>query len=278
MEKSTNKVAILGVPLDFNSSHLRGPALAPQYIRDALNSGSMNWCAENGIDLKKIYSWKDVGDIDCKDKYLAFQKIESLITHQLRDKYKVLTLGGDHSITYPVISAYGRVYPDLTILHFDAHPDLYDELDGNPFSHACPFARILEEDLISRLVQLGIRTINPLQKAQIDKYNVEVVEMKDWQDNLGQIQDLNLQGPVYISFDMDALDPSVAPGVSHHEPGGFRMRQVLKVLQSLEVDIVGADIVEYNPKQDINNMTAYVAAKLFKELLVKMTCENIPIQ
>jgi arginase family enzyme len=107
---------------------------------------------------------------------------------------------------------------------------------------------------------------------------VEVVEMKDWQDNLGQIQDLNLQGPVYISFDMDALDPSVAPGVSHHEPGGFRMRQVLKVLQSLEVDIVGADIVEYNPKQDINNMTAYVAAKLFKELLVKMTCENIPIQ
>jgi len=262
-------VSVLGIPLDFNSSHLRGTASAPRKIRDALNSGSMNWCAENGLDIKKNFDWKDIGDIDCKDEHLAFQKIESMVSYQLGDKHKVLSLGGDHSITYPIMSAYARHYPELTILHFDAHPDLYDELDGNPFSHACPFARIMEENLASRLIQLGIRTINPHQREQIERFNVEVLEMKDW-SGLESIDELNIQGPVYLSFDLDALDPSVAPGVSHHEPGGFMVRQVLDVIQDLSVEVVGADIVEYNPIQDINNMTAYVGAKLFKEILAKM--------
>lgn len=268
MDETHNKVAILGIPLDYNSSHHKGPALAPQKIRDALNSGSMNWCAEDEINLKKILSWKDVGDIDVSDEIMAFQKIESLVLHQLNDEHKVLTLGGDHSITYPIISAYSSVYPDLTILHFDAHPDLYDELLGNPFSHACPFARIMEEKLAARLIQVGIRTINPHQREQIDRFGVEVIQMKDWKDN--SLEQLNIKGPLYISFDIDALDPSVAPGVSHYEPGGFTVRQVLNVIQGLSVEVVGADIVEYNPKQDINDMTAFVGAKLFKEILSKM--------
>lgn len=263
------QVALLGIPLDFNSSHLRGTALGPQKIRDALNSGSMNWCAENGVDLKKNYNWKDLGDIECGDEYLAFQKIESLVMHQLREGNKVLTLGGDHSITYPILSAYARIYPDITILHFDAHPDLYDELDGNPFSHACPFARIMEENLAKRLIQVGIRTINPHQRDQIERYGVEVIEMQNW-NGLESLDEMEIEGPVYLSFDMDALDPSCAPGVSHHEPGGLTVRQVLEVIQDLEVELVGADIVEYNPVQDINDMTAFVGAKLFKEFMVKM--------
>ena len=265
-----HKVALMGIPLDYNSSHLRGPALAPQKIRDVLNSGSMNWCAENGLDLKKDLSWTDVGDIECDDEILAFQKIEAMVTHQIQNDMKVLTLGGDHSITYPILSAYGRYYPNLSILHFDAHPDLYDELDGNPFSHACPFARIMEEELASRLIQVGIRTINPHQASQIERFKVEVIEMKEWESGLDIEQRLDIQGPVYLSFDIDALDPSCAPGVSHHEPGGLMVRDVLNLIQSLSCDIVGADIVEYNPKQDINDMTGFVAAKLFKELLAKM--------
>lgn len=267
---SLNNVSLIGVPLDFNSSFMRGVAGAPQKIRDALNSGSMNWCSESGVDIKKSLNWKDVGDMDLSDENLAFQKIESMVSHHLSEQQKVLCLGGDHSITYPILSAYGRVYPDLTILHFDAHPDIYHELDGNPFSHACPFARIMEEGLAKRLVQLGIRTVNPHQREQMQRFKVDCIEMKDWQDDLGQIDALKIVGPVYLSFDIDALDPSVAPGVSHHEPGGFQMRHVLNIIQNLNAEIVGADIVEYNPRQDLNNMTAYVAAKLFKEILAKM--------
>lgn len=220
--------------------------------------------------LEKDLSWTDLGDIECSDEILAFQKIEAMITHQVQNDLKVLTLGGDHSITYPILSAYGRFYPNLTILHFDAHPDLYDELDGNPFSHACPFARIMEEELASRLVQIGIRTINPHQAEQIERFEVDVIEMQDWQDGFDVEKALEIEGPVYLSFDIDALDPSCAPGVSHHEPGGFMVREVIRVIQNLSCEIVGADIVEYNPNQDINDMTAYVAAKLFKEILAKM--------
>ena len=268
--RSMHKVALMGIPLDYNSSHIRGPALAPQKIRDALNSGSMNWCAESGLDLKKDLSWTDLGDIECSDEILAFQKIEAMITHQVQNDLKVLTLGGDHSITYPILSAYGRFYPNLTILHFDAHPDLYDELDGNPFSHACPFARIMEEELATRLIQVGIRTINPHQAEQIERFKVEVIEMQDWQNGFDIEASLEIEGPVYLSFDIDALDPSCAPGVSHYEPGGFMVREVIRVIQNLSCEIVGADIVEYNPNQDINDMTAFVAAKLFKEILAKM--------
>jgi len=264
------KVSILGIPLDFNSSHLRGPAQAPNKIREVLDCGSMNWCAETGLDLKKSSQWSDLGDLDCSDQDLAFQHIEKSVAQQIQDGHRILSLGGDHSITYPIMKAYGRYYSDLTILHFDAHPDLHDEFDGNPHSHACPFARIMEEKLAKRLVQFGIRTINPHQASQIERFKVDVLEMKDWQDDIDLQDKFNISGQVYLSFDIDALDPSCAPGVSHHEPGGLMVRQVLRFIQGLDAEIVGADIVEYNPKRDINDMTAFVAAKLFKEILSKM--------
>src|ERR1017187_4286495 len=88
-----------------------------------------------------------------------------------------LSLGGDHSITYPIVKAFARRYPELTIFHFDAHPDLYDEFEGNRLSHACPFARIMEAGLAKRLVQMGIRTINRHQREQAQRFGVEVVEI-----------------------------------------------------------------------------------------------------
>jgi len=264
------KTSLLGIPLDFNSSHLRGPSLAPQKIREVLNSGSMNWYSENKLDLKNHENWKDIGDLDCTNEAMAFELIEKTVLQELTSKHKVLSLGGDHSITYPILKAYAQHYPDLTILHFDAHPDLYDELLGNRLSHACPFARIMEDSLASRLIQLGIRTINSHQAEQIERFKVDVIEMQDWRDDLDLQEKMCIQGPVYLSFDLDALDPSCAPGVSHYEPGGLFVRQVLNIIQKLDVNIVGADIVEYNPNQDINDMTAFVSAKLLKEILSKM--------
>jgi len=175
-------------------------------------------------------------------------------------------LGGDHSITFPIVKAVARQHPGLTIFHFDAHPDLYDELAGNRLSHACPFARIMEAGLAKRLVQIGIRTMTGHQRQQAQKFGVEVVEMRA----LPAYQKLKAEGPVYVTFDMDVLDPAYAPGVSHREPGGMTVREVIAHLHAMEGQIVGADLVEYNPVQDVSGLTATVAGKIVNDILGKM--------
>ena len=256
-------VAVVGVPLDENSSFLRGPALAPRRIRDALQSGSANWCTEDVEDLSARTDWRDVGDLAPGSGAEAMAAIEQAIARLLARGANVLTLGGDHSITYPIIRAYAAAYPDLTILHIDAHPDLYDELDGQRFSHACPFARIMEEGLVKRLIQVGIRAMTPHQRDQARRFGVEVIPMRDYQPGLA----FEIDGPVYVSLDLDALDPAFAPGVSHHEPGGFSVREVYNILRGVGAPIVGADLVEYNPVRDHADQTAMVAAKFYKELV-----------
>ena len=177
-----------------------------------------------------------------------------------------IALGGDHSITFPIVKAFAARHRDLTIFHFDAHPDLYDVFEGNRLSHACPFARIMEGGLAHRLVQVGIRTATRHQREQANKFGVEVIEMRQ----LPAYQKLKSAGPVYISFDMDVLDPAIAPGVSHREPGGMTVRDAIAHLHAMEGNIVGADIVEYNPVRDVDSLTATVAAKILKEILGKM--------
>lgn len=259
-------VAVLGVPLDENSSFMRGAALAPARIREVLHVGSANLCAESGLDLGAESRWRDVGDMTFSDVATACEQIEHTIARLLDRDVRVLTLGGDHSITYPIVRAYVRKYPRLNILQLDAHPDLYDEFDGNRHSNACPFARIMEEQLVARLVQVGIRTMDPHQRQQAGRFGIEVIEMGAWHPGIAQ----DFDGPVYLSLDMDALDPAFAPGVSHHEPGGFATRDVLGIIQGLKTLIVGADIVELNPERDPVGITAMAAAKFLKEILARM--------
>ena len=259
-------INIIGIPLDENSSFMRGPAQAPAKIREALHCGSGNTCVESGFDLSASNNWRDVGDLQLTSMPEAFAQITDGISTLLSQDAKVLSLGGDHSITFPIMRAFATHYPKLNILHIDAHPDLYDELDSNRFSHACPFARIMEAGLAQRLVQVGIRTATPHQRAQAKRFEVEMVEMKDWHADLR----FAFNGPTYLSLDLDALDPAYAPGVSHHEPGGFSVREVMRLLNHLQADLVGADIAELNPLRDINNQTAMVAAKFYKELVAKL--------
>jgi len=259
-------VAVLGVPLDENSSFMQGSALAPARIRKVLHAGSANLCAESGLDLGAETRWRDLGDVAFLGGATAFEQIEHAIAQLLDRDVRVFTLGGDHSITYPIVRAYSRKHPKLNILQLDAHPDLYDEFDGNRYSNACPFARIMEEQLVARLVQVGIRTMNPHQRQQAKRFGVEVIEMGAWHPGIA----LDFDGPVYLSLDMDALDPAFAPGVSHHEPGGFATRHVLGIIQNLKTPIVGADIVEFNPERDPVGITAMVAAKFMKEIIAQM--------
>jgi agmatinase len=259
-------VGIIGVPTDENSSFMQGAALAPARIREALHAGAMNLSAENGIDLGSDSRWQDLGDLVLDRGATARQQIQATVASLLEHGIRVLSLGGDHAITYPIMRAYAARYDHLNILQLDAHPDLYQEYAGNRYSHACPFARIMEENLAARLVQVGIRTINPHLHAQIKRFGVEIVEMRGWRRDL----ELGFDGPLYISLDLDVLDPAFAPGVSHHEPGGMSTREVIGLIQGLEVPIIGADIVELNPKRDPLGITAMAGAKLLKEIVACM--------
>jgi arginase len=259
-------VVVLGVPWDENSSYMKGPALAPSRIREAFNSGSTNLCTESHLDLSMESRFLDLGDLELAHGGNAMAQIEATI-QSLQDRdVRVLALGGDHAVTYPVLKGYAHRYSNLNILHLDAHPDLYDEFDGNPFSNACPFARIMEEELATRLVQVGIRTMNSHQHLQAERFGVEIIEMKNWDRDMV----FHFADPVYLSVDMDVLDPAFAPGVSHPEPGGLSTRELLRIIQSLRAPIVGADIVELNPKRDSQGITAMAAAKILKEIASHM--------
>lgn len=259
-------VALIGVPLDENSSMLRGPAQAPGRIRETLFSGSSSDCSEDGTVVIGSERFVDEGDLKLPQGPAAMPAIEKSVGDLLARGARVLALGGDHSITAPIVRAHAARHPDLAILQFDAHPDLYHDFDGNPHSHASPFARILEAGLVKRMVQVGIRSTNQHLKQQIARFGVESIPMREFRPDLR----LEFAQPVYVSIDMDAIDPAFAPGVSHHEPGGLSVRDVLSVLEGTRGRIVGADIVEMNPLRDAVGTTAAVAAKLVKELAARL--------
>ncbi len=260
---------LVGVPFDGQSSYLRGAAEAPDKIRAAMRCDASNQWTELGVDLGSRDVYEDAGDLVFTEAE-AFDVIESSLGSLIDSGKRPVSLGGDHSITYPIVKAFAKRYPQLTIFHFDAHPDLYDEFEGNRWSHACPFARIMEAGLAKRLVQVGIRTMVRHQREQAEKFGVEVVEMRA----LPAYERLKADGPVYVTFDMDVLDPAFAPGISHREPGGMSVREAITHLHAIEGHIVGADLVEFNPVQDVAGMTATVAAKILKELLGKMILQN----
>jgi len=261
------KLAVIGFPFDENSSYKKGASSAPPLIREAFHCYSSNTWSESGIDIGAESVLFDVGDVDFSVVSDPFDKIEKAVTKLLDQNFFLISLGGDHSITYPIMKAFDKKYPQLSILHFDAHPDLYDELNGNRYSHACPFARIMETCQIQRLVQVGIRTLNKHQREQVERFSVEIIVMKDLAEDFKLIFDT----PIYISFDIDVLDPAFAPGVSHYEPGGMSTRQMIDIIQKVQATaIIGADIVEFNPRRDPSGITAMGCAKILKEIAAKM--------
>ncbi|RYY28785.1 MAG: agmatinase family protein [Sphingomonadales bacterium] len=256
-------VHIFGVPSDSNSSFLRGAAKAPASIRAALGSSHGNAAAENGLEIGREIALVDLGDISISENEADDARIAETVCRITEEKCLPLAIGGDHWITAPIVMALAEIHGPMSILHIDAHPDLYDDMDGNPRSHASPFARILERGAAKNLVQVGVRTVNALQRKQAARFGV-VHQISARQ--LGQGPYPVLAGPLYVSIDMDGFDPSVAPGVSHHEPGGLTVREVLDLLDRQSAWLAGADIVELNPDRDLNDVTATLGAKLVREI------------
>jgi arginase len=258
---------LIGLPYDSSSSFARGAAQAPPRIRQALWSPIGNPFSESLVDVSAPGALGDAGDLDLAglapaESERARREIERGVAGVLAANGTPIALGGDHSVTYPCVRAVRAAWPRLTILHVDAHPDLNDVFEGDRFSHACPFARLLEERPADRLVQIGIRAMSKHQREQADRFGVEVIDMTRWEAG----ERPRIEGPVYLSIDLDGLDPAFAPGVSHREPGGLSVRDVITAVQRLAGPIVGADVVEYNPLADSGDFTARVASKLVKEL------------
>ena len=258
-------VSLLGVPWDASSSAQRGAAAAPPRIREALNSPTSNLWNERGDDLGTPAVLQDLGDLTLSgDGAEARRAIEAAVRLIVTRGEKPLLMGGDHSITYPIVRGFADRASALSIVHLDAHSDLYAEFQGDRYSHACPFARIVEEHLAAHVLQIGVRTLTAHHRAQAAKYGVEIVGAERWRDALPVVA--RLKAPVYLSLDLDVLEPMLAPGISHPEPGGLTVREVLDVIAALQVPLAGADVVEYNPQNDFRDYTARVAAKFIKEL------------
>ena len=256
------KIGLVGIPFDGNSSYATGAAAAPSAIRTAFTCDASNTWNEAMQDVAAHLV--DLGDATLSDATDQDDGVRCVLD-RYPDVEQFVFLGGDHSVTYPILRAMAPRFPNLTLIHFDAHPDLYPEFNGNRYSHACPMMRIMEAGLAQRIIQVGIRTMNDVQLEQARRFNAEVIAMKDWPRALPTIT-----GPAYLTFDMDVLDPAFAPGVSHREPGGMNVREAMWAISELSGWLVAADIVELNPQRDPGGLSATVAAKMLKEIAGRM--------
>lgn len=230
---------------------------------------------ETGEGREELDQEHREGSIEAADEdpgEVTRRRIEEAAAALLEQGSRLLALGGDHAVTYPLLCAHARHHENLTVLHLDAHPDLYHHFEGDRWSHACVFARVLERDLVARLVQVGIRAMNTVQRRQAERFGVEVVDFHRLEMHQRRRPGWApaIQGPVYLSLDLDALDPAFAPGVSHPEPGGLSTREVIHLIHNLDGPLVGADVVELNPTRDVHDLTARTAAKLVKEIAGRM--------
>jgi arginase len=261
-------ITVIGLPTDVNSSFERGSASAPSAIREALWSDRGNLSCGSGMEIGWDITLDDQGDLPLTEQTQSDDAlIRAAVANALESGAIPLLLGGDHAVTFPILQAIAAHHGPVSILHFDAHPDLYANFADNPRSHASPFARIMEASLAKRLVQVGIRTLTRHCHEQAERYGVEILPMTGFAPEQVPV----LEGPLYISLDLDGIDPSEAPGVSHPEPGGLTVREVLAVLDRQTAPIVGADIVELNPLSDKSSVTAIVAAKFLREIAALMT-------
>ncbi|XP_042065790.1 arginase 1, mitochondrial-like isoform X2 [Salvia splendens] len=259
--------SLLGVPLGHNSSFLQGPAFAPPRIREAI------WCGSTNSTTEEVQELRDCGVDDDRLMNIISESVKLVMEE---DPLRPLVLGGDHSISFPSVRAVSeKLGGPVDILHLDAHPDIYDAFEGNKYSHASSFARIMEGGYARRLLQVGIRSITKEGREQGKRFGVEQYEMRTFSRDRNLLENLKLgEGVkgVYISVDLDCMDPAFAPGVSHIEPGGLSFRDVLNILQNLKGDVVAADVVEFNPQRDtVDGMTAMVAAKLVRELTARIS-------
>jgi agmatinase len=264
---SSAALVILGIPLDCTVSFRPGTRFGPQEIR-LQSEGLETYSPYLDRDLID-YVYCDVGNIILPPGQLkeCFRRIQVVINSLLKEGKFPLFLGGEHLITLPAVEAVARLYPDLTVLQFDAHADLRDVYLGDNFSHATVMRRITEIIGGKNLFQFGIRSGTKEEFIFAQKEtNFFPFEVKEPFKKVNS----SLRGrPVYITLDIDVCDPAYAPGVGTPEPGGCTPQELIQALHLMGAQqVVGMDLVEINPLSDPTARTAALGAKLVREAIL----------
>ncbi|KOO13953.1 agmatinase [Vibrio xuii] len=264
-------LVVLGVPLDMATSGRPGARMGPDAIRRA--SVNLAWEGNkfpwdfNVFDRAKVI---DAGDLvfDCGDAEDFTYRLEAATSEILKSGKTMLALGGDHFITLPILRAYAKHHGEMALIHFDAHTDTY--ANGSNYDHGTMFYHAPNEGLISakHSVQIGIRT-----EYEKDNHGFNVINAMEANDLsaesiVARIRDIIGDKPVYVTFDIDCLDPAFAPGTGTPVCGGLNSDKVLKILRGLAgVNIVGMDVVEVSPPYDHSDLTALAGATVALELM-----------
>lgn len=251
-------ITIIGCPLDATSSFRGGTRFAPDSIRKA------SWTLETYSpylkkDLDEMVFY-DSGNLELRQGDLGYslEIIEGTVTKLSENNRKVLIFGGEHLVTYPALKAIKKLFSDIQLIHFDAHCDLRDEYEGQKLSHATVIRRIKETG-VSEIFQVGIRsgTRQEFKEAYIVDSPASLAAK------------LKRNVPIYLTFDMDVIDPSLACGVTTPEPGGLMFNEIMQYLSAISgFTVVCADIVELAPDYDTSFVSSVCAAKIAREILM----------
>lgn len=275
-------VAVVGIPYDSATTNRSGARMGPRAIRE---QSSLLWGFNNALQVKPFEKLRviDYGDAEVVPvDVLATQKaIERDVGQILQAGPRVLSLGGDHSIALPLLRAHAKEYGPLAVVHFDAHPDTWDvEFGNHRFSHGTSFRRAFEEKLVDpqAYIQVGIRgpTTGPEDYADALKLGTRMITLDEAIDRgipdvIAELKQRVGQRLLYVSLDIDSVDPAFAPGTGTPEVGGFTSHQLLRMLRGLAgLSLVGADLVEVSPPYDPTHITSILAANLAFELLSVM--------
>jgi agmatinase len=271
-------VAIVGIPYDGGTSYRPGARFGPRAIREQ-SSLIRTWHPVLKVHPFERLRVADCGDVDVVPISIerTFEMITARISEVLGAGALPLSMGGDHSITLPILRAIARRHGPVGVVHFDAHPDTWDEYFGSKFFHGTPFRRAVEEGLIDprRMIQIGIRgpLYGPEDFAFHDQHGIEVLRVEPIKEQgtawAASRLDRLRGGPVYCSFDIDAVDPAFAPATGTPEVGGLTSYEALALVRSLQgLTLVGADVVEVSPPYDgPAQVTALLAANLLFEFV-----------
>jgi agmatinase/guanidinopropionase len=272
-------VAIVGVPFDGATTYRGGARFGPRAIRE---QSLLLWGYNNALRVNPFETLKivDTGDVDVVpvDIQATFRAIEQKLGACLDAGCRVVTLGGDHSLALPALRAHARNHGPLAVVHFDAHPDTWDEeFPGQRYSHGTPFRRAIEEGLIdtSAYLQIGIRgpTAGPQDYIDAQALGARMITLDAVLDLgiegvLSEIHESVADRPIYVSLDIDVVDPAFAPGTGTPEVGGLTSRQMLHLVRGLKgLRLFGCDLVEVSPPFDPTHITSILAANLVFELL-----------
>jgi len=272
------QIGILGIPMDAGTTNRPGARHGPRQLRDASTQIRLINQA-TGVRPFHLARCADLGDspVNPADVRDSLERIEGFVRRVVERGIVPMSLGGDHLVSLPILRALARERP-VGMIHFDAHTDFYDSYFGGfRFTHGTPFRRAAEEGLLDtrRVVQIGIRgtAYDGEDVAWARAQGVRIVSIEELADRgpeavMAEARAIVGDGPVYVSFDIDALDPAFAPGTGTPEIGGITTREAQRMIRALDgLDLVGADLVEVSPPFDPSGLTAWTAVNLIFELL-----------